>query len=139
MSRLDAGQWLTSRALLCQMAIGALVALTAMLWGRYAALSVLGGASMVWVTNLYIKSRARVTERTVAAALVQVLIGELIKVMGTVAMFAVAARVPHLVWPALLLGYVAALVASWVTIAAPSVAVTNGLTLRAVPNQRLEP
>jgi len=139
MSRRDAGRWLTSRGLLCQVAVGALVILTAVLWGRYAALSVLGGASMVWVTNLYIRSRARVTERTVTAALVQVLIGELIKVIGTIAMFAVAARVPHLVWPALLFGYVAALVASWVSAAVPSVAVTNGLAFRAVHNQRLEP
>jgi F0F1-type ATP synthase assembly protein I len=45
-------------------------------------------------------------------------VGELVKVAGTIALFAAAARVPHLVWPALLLGYAAALVACWMSSAA---------------------
>ena len=100
-------------------AIAALVTLAAAFQGRYAALSVLGGAFMVWVTNLYIQNRARVPERSVTAALQRVMVGELIKVIGTIAMFATAARVPHVVWPALLLGYAVALVASWVSVAIP--------------------
>jgi len=105
-------------------AIVTLVGLAAAFQGRYAALSVLGGAFMVWLTNLYIRNRARVPERSVTAALQRVMIGELIKVVGTIAMFATAARVPHVVWPALLLGYAVALVASWVSAArAPSEAV----------------
>jgi len=104
-------------------AVAAAVTLAAAFQGRYAALSVLGGAFMVWVTNLYMRSRARVLERSVAAALQRVMIGELIKVIGTIAMFVIAARVPHTVWPALLIGYAVALVASWVSAAsAPSAA-----------------
>jgi F0F1-type ATP synthase assembly protein I len=109
----DAGRWLTSHGLLHQATVGALAIVVALIWGRYAGLSMLGGASMVWVTDLYIRSRARVVERTVTAALQRVMIGELIKVIGTIALFATAARIPHVVWPALLFGFVAALVASW--------------------------
>jgi F0F1-type ATP synthase assembly protein I len=125
----DAGRWLTSHGLLHQATVGALAAVVAIVFGRYAGLSMLGGASMVWVTNLYIRSRARVVERTAAAALQRVMIGELIKVIGTIALFATAARIPHVVWPALLFGFAAALVASWLfaarfpgTVVAPSVA-----------------
>src|SRR5262249_6049560 len=116
----------------------ALVALAAALQGRYAALSVLGGAFMVWVTNLYMSSRARVLERSVAAALQRLMIGEVIKVIGTLAMFAIAARMRHVVWPALLLGYAAALVASWVSVAKASGASATGLAFSGVRNKRLE-
>jgi F0F1-type ATP synthase assembly protein I len=123
----DAGRWLTSHGLLHQATVGALAIVVAAIWGRYAGLSMLGGASMVWVTNLYIRSRARVVERTVAAALQRVMIGELIKVIGTIALFATAARIPHVVWPALLFGFAAALVASWAFAAkGPGTAVTPG-------------
>lgn len=110
---------LDSRGLLCQVAVGALAALGAAVWDRHVGLSVLGGASMVWSTNLYISARARVLERSVTAALSRVLVGELIKVICTIALFLIAARLPHVVWPALLFGYVAALIASWIAVAAP--------------------
>jgi F0F1-type ATP synthase assembly protein I len=117
MSHTDAGRWLTARGLAYQVAVAALVVVTAAVWGRHAALSVLGGASIVWVTNLYISIRARVAERTLGAALQRVMVGELIKVIGTIALFMVAARVPHLVWPGLLCGFVIALVATWLAAA----------------------
>jgi len=81
--------------------------------GRPAVVSALAGAAVAWVTTFYASRRASVPERSVGAALRRVLVGEFIKVLGTIALFAVAARVPHLVWPALLCGYAAALVASW--------------------------
>jgi F0F1-type ATP synthase assembly protein I len=110
---------LASRGLLCQAVVAALAAVAAAIWGRYVGLSVVGGASIMWLTTLYISRRARVLETSVTAALWRVLVGELIKVSCTIALFLIAARMPHLVWPALLLGYVAALIASWVAIAAP--------------------
>ena len=82
--------------------------------GRTAAASALFGATVAWVTTLYASRRASVPEHTVGAALRRVMVGEFIKVLATIALFGVAARVPHLVWPALLCGYAAALVASWV-------------------------
>ena len=81
--------------------------------GRQRSLSALFGAAVAWVTTLYASSRASVPEHTVGAALQRVMVGEFIKVLATIALFGVAARVPHMVWPALLCGYVAALVASW--------------------------
>jgi F0F1-type ATP synthase assembly protein I len=137
MSRADAGRWLTSRGVLCQAAVVALAALAAALWGRYAGLSMLGGATMVWLTNLYISSRARVVTRSVTAALVRVLVGELIKVSCTIALFLIAARLPHTVWPALLFGYAAALIASWVAVAAPGGGLQRS-ALAAVPNHNWE-
>jgi F0F1-type ATP synthase assembly protein I len=81
--------------------------------GLRASGSALIGAGVAWVTTFYASRRAGVPERTVGAALQRVLVGEFIKVAGTIALFAVAARVPHLVWPAMLCGFAAALVASW--------------------------
>ena len=110
---------LASRGWLSQATVAVLAVVAAIVWDRYAGLSVLGGASMVWLTNFYVSGRARVLEHSVAAALSRVLVGELIKVICTIGMFLIAARVPHMVWPALLFGYVAALIASWVAGTAP--------------------
>jgi F0F1-type ATP synthase assembly protein I len=81
--------------------------------GGRAALSALGGGAVAWITTLYASSRAAVPEYSAVAALQRVMVGELIKVLSTIALFAVAARVPRVAWPALLCGYAAALVASW--------------------------
>jgi ATP synthase protein I len=91
----------------------AVVALCLMAGGRAAAGSVLFGAGVAWVTTFYASSRARVPEYSAGAALRRVLVGEFIKVLVTIALFAVAGRVPHMVWPALLCGYAAALMAYW--------------------------
>jgi len=89
------------------------VALSFVAGGRAAALSALGGAAVAWVTTLYASRRASVPEQSVGAALGRVVTGEFIKVLSTIALFAAASRVPHMVWPALLCGYVAALAAFW--------------------------
>ena len=91
----------------------AVAVLSLLAGGRAAFVSTLAGAAVAWVTALYANRRASVPEYTVGAALRRVMVGEFIKVLGTVVLFAVAARVPHVVWPALLCGYVAALVCSW--------------------------
>lgn len=83
--------------------------------GRAAALSALGGAAVAWVTTLYASRRASVPEKSLGAALQRVMIGEFIKVLSTIALFAAASRVPHVVWPALLAGYVAALAGFWLS------------------------
>jgi F0F1-type ATP synthase assembly protein I len=81
--------------------------------GRPAVVSALFGAAVAWVTTLYASKRASVPEHSVGAALRRVLVGEFIKVLATIALFGVAVRVPHMVWPAMLCGYAAALVAFW--------------------------
>jgi F0F1-type ATP synthase assembly protein I len=88
-------------------------ALSLVAGGRPAVMSVLIGAAVAWVTTFYASKRASVPERSVGAALQRVMVGEFIKVLATIALFAAAARVPHLVWPAFLCGYVAALIAAW--------------------------
>jgi F0F1-type ATP synthase assembly protein I len=100
----------------------AVAALSLVAGGLPAVRSALFGAGIAWVTTYYASSRARVAEHSVGAALQRVLVGEFIKVIGTIALFAVATRLPHTVWPALLCGYVAALVVSWL----PSMSGTAG-------------
>jgi F0F1-type ATP synthase assembly protein I len=91
------------------------VAVVSLGWGGgRAALSALGGGAIAGVTTLYASRRAAVPEYSAGAALQRVMVGECIKVLSTIALFAAAARVPRVVWPALLCGYAAALVASWV-------------------------
>jgi F0F1-type ATP synthase assembly protein I len=91
----------------------AVAALSLVAGGRPGVVSALFGAAVAWVTTLYASRRASVPEHTVGAALQRVMVGEFIKVLATIALFAAATRVPHLVWPALLCGYAAALVAFW--------------------------
>ena len=93
--------------------IAAVATFACLAGGLPAAGSALYGAGVVWVTTFYASSRARVAERTVGAALQRVMVGEFLIVLGTIMLFAVAARLPHLVWPAMLCGFVVALVASW--------------------------
>ncbi len=91
----------------------AVAALSLVAGGRSAVGSALFGAAVAWVTTFYASHRARVPEHSVGAALQRVMVGEFIKVVATIALFAAATRVPHVVWPALLCGYAAVLVASW--------------------------
>lgn len=51
--------------------------------------------------------------RTRQGALGRVYFGQLVKVLLTVALFVLAARIPHLSWPALLLAYAATLLVFW--------------------------
>ena len=88
-------------------------ALSLLIGGWRAVVSALFGAAVAWVTTLYASRRASVPERSVGAALQRVMVGEFIKVLATIALFGVASRVPHMVWPAMLCGYAAAMVASW--------------------------
>ncbi|MBS0379216.1 MAG: ATP synthase subunit I [Proteobacteria bacterium] len=138
MLRRRASRWLNTRAMRTQATVVALAILVWVIFGPYAGLSVLGGASMVWVTHLYISSRARVVERSIAAALWRVMVGELIKVICTIALFMVAARIPHVVWPALLFGFVAALIATWVVAATGTDAAAATPALPGAHNQ-MEP
>jgi ATP synthase protein I len=105
---------LASRILLVQTGAGAAVALVCLLvWGRYACVSALVGAGTGVAANLYMTFRALQPARTPRRALGQLYLGQLIKVALTVALFMLAARLPHLSWPALLIAYAATLVVFW--------------------------
>jgi F0F1-type ATP synthase assembly protein I len=109
---------LALRVVLGQAAVTAVAALLAWaLAGRAGGWSALGGAAVAWVTTLYARRWAQVPGRTVGAALGRGMVAELIKVIATIALFAAAARVPHLVWPALLCGYAVALASTWLSYA----------------------
>jgi ATP synthase protein I len=105
---------LASRILLVQTGAGATVALVCLLvWGRYACVSALVGAGTGVAANLYMTFKALQPARTPRRALGQLYLGQLIKVALTVALFMLAARLPHLSWPALLIAYAATLVVFW--------------------------
>jgi len=105
---------LASRILLVQTGAGATVALVCLLvWGRYAFVSALAGAGTGLVANLYMTFKALQPARTPRRALGQLYLGQLVKVGLTVALFMLAARLPHVSWPALLIAYLATLVVFW--------------------------
>ena len=81
--------------------------------GWKALLASLAGAAIAWVTILYARRLALVPGRSLGGALGRVLIGESVKVISTIVLFAAAARVPHVSWPALLVGFAVSTVNSW--------------------------
>ncbi|HEX2790222.1 MAG TPA: ATP synthase subunit I [Steroidobacteraceae bacterium] len=105
---------LASRILLVQTGAGAAVALVCLLvLGRYACVSALAGAATGVAANLYMTFKALHPARTPRRALAQLYLGQLVKVALTVVLFMLAARVPHVSWPPLLIAYVATLVVFW--------------------------
>ena len=105
---------LASRILLAQTGAGAAVALVCLLvWGRYACGSALAGAGTGVAANLYMTFKALQPARTPRRALGQLYLGQLVKVGLTVALFLLAARMPHVSWPALLIAYLATLMVFW--------------------------
>jgi F0F1-type ATP synthase assembly protein I len=82
-------------------------------YGRDAGLSALGGGLIGVIANLYMTFNALRPSTTATGALGRLLFGQLVKVGLTVAMFVAAARMPGLIWPALLVSYLATLVVFW--------------------------
>jgi ATP synthase protein I len=105
---------LANRILLVQTGAGATVALVCLLvWDRYACLSALAGAGTGIIANMYMTFRALRPARTPRRALGQLYLGQGVKVGLTVALFMLAARMPRVSWPALLVAYLATLVVFW--------------------------
>ena len=71
------------------------------------------GAATGVAANLYMTFRVLQPARTPRRALGQLYMGQLVKVALTVALFMLAARMPHVSWPALLSAYLATLVVFW--------------------------
>ena len=112
---------LARRILLAQAAAGLVVALVAWGgWGGRAAVSALAGAVTGVVANLFMTLTSLEPARSSPGALGRLMLGQLTKVVATVALFVAANRLLHVVWPAMLLAYFATLVMFWwVPFAAP--------------------
>jgi ATP synthase protein I len=105
---------LASRILLAQTGAGAAVALICLLVrGRYAGVSALAGAGTGVIANMYMTFKALQPARTPRGALGQLYLGQLVKIGLTITLFMLAARLPHVSWPALLIAYLATLVVFW--------------------------
>jgi F0F1-type ATP synthase assembly protein I len=105
---------LASRILLVQCGVGAAVTLgCGAIWGRDALVSALAGAVTGVVANLYMTYKALQPARTPRGALGRVYYGQLVKVVLTVGMFLLAAHLPRVSWPALLLAYASTLLVFW--------------------------
>jgi len=113
---------LAGRILRTQIAVGAVVALASLcVWGRIGLVSALLGAATGVIGNAYRTFKALQPARTPRRALGQLYLGEFVNFVLTIALFLLAARVPHVSWPALLLAYVGTLVALWwVPLASPA-------------------
>jgi ATP synthase protein I len=103
-----------ARILAWQAGVGVVIAAACLaLWGRQAGVSALAGAAIGIIANLYMTLKALRPRQSARAALGALYMGQLVKVALTVAMFVTAARLPDLVWPALLVAYIATLVVFW--------------------------
>jgi F0F1-type ATP synthase assembly protein I len=97
-----------------QIAVGAAVALASLcVWGRIGLVSALVGAATGVIGNAYRTFKALQPARTPRRALGQLYLGELVNFALTIALFLLAARMPHVSWPALLLAYAGTLGALW--------------------------
>ena len=102
------------RILAWQVGVGVLIAAVCLVLGGVpAGVSALAGAAIGTIANLYMTLKALRPARTPGAALGALYMGQLVKVALTVGMFLAVARQPGLVWPALLVAYIATLVVFW--------------------------
>jgi ATP synthase protein I len=102
------------RILAWQAGVGVVIAVACLaLWGGQASVSALAGAAIGIIANLYMTLKALRPRQSARAALGALYMGQLVKVALTVAMFVIAARQPRLVWPALLVAYIAMLAVFW--------------------------
>jgi ATP synthase protein I len=102
------------RILAWQAGVGVLIAAVCLvLWGVPAGVSALAGAAIGTIANLYMTFKALRPARTPGAALGALYMGQLVKVALTVGLFVAVARLPGLVWTALLVAYIAMLVVFW--------------------------
>jgi len=105
---------LAGRILRTQVAVGAAVAVASLvIWGRPGLVSALIGAATGVIGNAYRTFKALQPARTPRRALGQMYLGEFVNFVLTIALFLLAARMPHVSWPALLLAYVGTLVVLW--------------------------
>ena len=84
------------------------------LWGSRHGASALAGGSIGCIANLYMTLTALRPGGGAGLVLGRVLLGQLVKVALTVAMFIAVARTGKAAWPPVIATYVATLVVFWV-------------------------
>jgi ATP synthase protein I len=105
---------LAARILLWQAAVTAVLATLCTLgWGARTGLSALAGGGIGVLANLFMTLSALRPSATAAGALGRLLVGQFMKVAVTAALFVLAARTGKVVWPAMLVAFVATLVVFW--------------------------
>jgi F0F1-type ATP synthase assembly protein I len=84
-----------------------------LVWGRNACISALAGGFTGVIANMYMTFKALQPSGSPYGALGRLYTGQLVKIAVTVGLFVAASRLPRVVWPALLLAYLATLLMFW--------------------------
>lgn len=105
---------LAARILLVQAATTMMIAAVCVLvWGRMPALSALAGGAIGLIANAVMMLVVLRSTSGAAGALGRLMIGQMLKVMVTVALLVIVARGRWANWPALLFAYAATLFVYW--------------------------
>jgi ATP synthase protein I len=109
-----ASRTLAVRILLWQAVVTAVIALVCFAgWGAQTGISALAGGGIGVLANLFMTLTALRPSGSAAGALGRVLLGQLMKVLVTVVLFVLMAQTGQVVWPAMLVAFVAPLVVFW--------------------------
>lgn len=115
LSRDPATRRLAARILLAQAASTAVLAAASLaLWGGRHGLSALAGGAIGLVAQLYMTLTVLRPTRSAGGALTRLIVGQLVKVGLTAALFVLAGRTGKVAWMPLLAAYAAALMMVWV-------------------------
>lgn len=115
LSRDPATRRLAARILLAQAASTAVLAAASLaLWGGRHGLSALAGGAIGLVAQLYMTLTVLRPTRSAGGALTRLIVGQLVKVGLTAALFVLVGRTGKVAWMPLLAAYAAALMMVWV-------------------------
>lgn len=115
LSRDPATRRLAARILLAQAVSTAVLAAASLaLWGGRHGLSALAGGAIGLVAQLYMTLTVLRPTRSAGGALTRLIVGQLVKVGLTAALFVLVGRTGKVAWMPLLAAYVAALMMVWV-------------------------
>jgi F0F1-type ATP synthase assembly protein I len=105
---------LAARILFWQAAVAAALALIGFVgWGARTGLSALAGGGIGVLANLFMTLTALRPSASAAGALGRLLLGQLMKVVVTAVLFVFAAQTGKVVWPAMLVAFVATIAVFW--------------------------
>lgn len=127
LSRDPATRRLAARILLAQAASTAVLAAASLaLWGGRHGLSALAGGAIGLVAQLYMTLTVLRPTRSAGGALTRLIVGQLVKVGLTAALFVLVGRTGKVAWVPLLAAYAAALMMVWVAALLRGGAVSRG-------------
>jgi F0F1-type ATP synthase assembly protein I len=109
-----ASRTLAARILLWQAAVTVALAVICWFgWGARTGLSALAGGGTGVLANLFMTLTALRPSASAAGALGRILLGSFMKVAVAATLFVIAARTGKVVWPAMLVAFIATLVVFW--------------------------